>query len=216
MIAGLVPVRRLGVGKSRLRPPLGPEQSGALAAAMLEDVLEALAGVPALGARAVVTGDPAVARVAEAAGARVIEHPDDGLSPAVDAAGAALARAGASGVLVVLGDLAGARAEELAELPAALAELGGRGVVLAPSRDGGTSALLRAPHDAIPSAFGPDSAARHLALAKQAGVPCRELALPSLAIDVDEVEDLEALLAHGGAGRRTRALLARLGFGGAA
>jgi 2-phospho-L-lactate guanylyltransferase len=216
MIAGLVPVKRLGVGKSRLRPPFDPEKSAALAAAMLEDVLEALAGVPALGARAVVTSDPAVARVATGAGARVIEHPDDGLSPAVDAGSAALAAAGATAVLVVLGDVAGATARDLAELPAALAALGGRGVVLAPSRDGGTSALLRAPHDLIPSAFGAESAARHRALARAGGVPLRELALPSLAVDVDEVEDLDAFLALPGGGRRTRALLARLGWRGAA
>jgi 2-phospho-L-lactate guanylyltransferase len=216
MIAALVPVKRLGVGKSRLRPPLDEARSGELAAAMLEDVLEALAGVGALGARAVVTGDPAVARVAEAAGARVILHPDDGLSPSIDAGAAALAAAGATAVLVVLGDVAGATARDLAELPAALAELGGRGVVLAPSRDGGTSALLRAPHDAIASAFGPDSAARHRALARAAGLPFRELALPSLAVDVDDAASLDAFLAGGEGGPRTRALLARIGWRGAA
>lgn len=216
MIAALVPVKRLGVGKSRLRPPLDEARSGELAAAMLEDVLEALAGVPALGARAVVTVDPAVARVAEAAGARVILHPDEGLSASIDAGSAALAADGASGVLVVLGDVAGAMARDLAELPAALAALGGRGVVLAPSRDGGTSALLRAPHDAIPSAFGPDSAARHRALARAAGVPLRELSLPSLAVDVDDAASLDAFLAGAHGGRRTRALLARIGWRGAA
>ena len=174
---------------------------------MLEDVLEALAGVPAIAERAVVTGDPEVARVAKAAGATALLEPEDGLNPSLEAAARRLR---ADALLVVLGDVAGARAEDLGALVSALEELGGRGAVLAPSSDGGTAALLRAPDDAIPNAFGPDSAARHRAAAADAGVPFRELELPSLAVDLDSPEDVAAFLAAPGAGRRTRALLERL------
>jgi len=212
MIAALVPVKRLGVGKSRLRPPLDPQTSAELAGAMLEDVIEALRGVRGLASVSVVTGDPAAARRARAAGARILLHPDDGLNPSLDAAAARLAAEGADALLVVLGDVAGAEAADLQALLDALAELGGRGVVLAPSRDGGTSALLRAPHDVIASAFGPQSAARHRELARAAGVPCRALELPSLGVDVDDAEALDAFLRGPGSGKRTRAVLARLGW----
>ena len=99
---------------------------------------------------------------------------------------------------------AAAQASDLEKLLAAPEE---PCVVLAPSSDGGTSALLRVPHDAIPAHFGPDSAKRHREAAARAGVPYRELPLPSLAVDVDVREDLEALLRMAPIGRRTRALL---------
>lgn len=220
-IAALVPVRRLGVGKSRLRPPLDPGASADLARAMLEDVLGALAETRGVAERAVVTDDPAVAEAAAAAGARVVRHPEEGLSPSVDAGAAALAASGAEGVLIVLGDVAGALAEDLEALVGALGSLGGRGAVLAPARDGGSSALLRAPHDVLPSRFGPGSAERHREAARGAGVPFRELDLPSLRIDVDETEDLELLLRDRSprglrSAPRTREVLRRLGWRGAA
>ena len=69
---------------------------------------------------------------------------------------------------------------------------------------------MRRPWDVMPSGFGPDSAQRHRELAKRAGVPCVDLPLPSLALDLDEPEDLERFLETEGGGRRTRALLAEL------
>ena len=76
------------------------------------------------------------------------------------------------------------------------------------------SALLRAPHSVIPNHFGKDSAAAHRDLARGAGVPYSELPLPSLAIDLDRVEDVEALLRIERGAEQTRALLRELGFGG--
>jgi 2-phospho-L-lactate guanylyltransferase (CobY/MobA/RfbA family) len=61
----------------------------------------------------------------------------------------------------------------------------------------------------IPARFGPDSARRHREAAAAAGVPLRELALRSLAIDVDLGEDARAILAEPTLGPRTRALLER-------
>ena len=125
-----------------------------------------------------------------------------------------LAERGVMRLLVVLGDVAGAEAADLLALFDALEGLGGRGVVLAPSRDGGTSALLRAPHAVIPNHFGKESAAAHRDLARSGGIPYSELPLPSLAIDLDRVEDVEALLRTQRGADRTRALLRELGFGG--
>ena len=82
--------------------------------------------------------------------------------------------------------------------------------MLVPSRDGGTGALLRAPHDAIPSAFGKESAAAHRAAARSTALSFAELRLPSLSVDVDRLEDA-AVLAEGAGGRRTRAALREAG-----
>ncbi len=207
MIAALVPVKALPAAKSRLLPHLGADAARRLSIAMLGDVLEALAGVPSLARIAVVTPDATVAHAAREAGAEALLRPDPGLNPAVERAGAELAPGPEDGLLVVLGDVAGVRAGEIETLIGALP---GRGVALAPSRDGGTSALLRIPHDVIPAGFGPGSAKLHRDLAERAGVPFRELALPSLAIDVDEPSDLEALRSGASAGPRTRRLLREL------
>jgi 2-phospho-L-lactate guanylyltransferase len=211
MNAALVPVKPLAAGKSRLAGRLPREALERLALAMLGDLVEALRGVRELDRVAVATPDPRVAREAEALGAEALLREDPGLNPALDGAARALAERGLTALLVVLGDVPGARPEELSSLFGALRAAGGRGVVLAPSRDGGTSALLRAPWDAIPNRFGPESAAAHRALAREAGLPYRELALPSLAVDLDRPEDAAAILAAPGAAR-TRALLAELGL----
>jgi len=210
MIAAVVPVKSLAASKSRLIPQLGRAVAERLAIAMLGDVVEALLATRGLDRVAVATPDPDVARAAREAGAEVLLREDAGLNAAVEAAAAELAPGRGDGLLVVLGDVAGARPGEIEAL---LRALDGPGVALAPSQDGGSSALLRVPRDAIPAGFGPGSAKLHRDLAARAGVAFRELALPSLAIDVDSPEDLEALRRSGGAGPRTRALLEALAPG---
>jgi 2-phospho-L-lactate guanylyltransferase len=212
MIAALVPVKRLEAAKSRLRPGLEPEVLERLTLAMLEDVLAALCAAPELGAVVVVTEDERVAEAARRAGARALVRTDEGLNASLEAGGALLAREGADALLVVLGDVPGITPADVRALAEGLTGLGKPAAVLAPARDGGTAALLRSPPDAIPAAFGIESAARHRQLAAAHGVALRELALPDLAVDLDRPEDVDAFLSGPGAGPRTRALLAQLGW----
>jgi 2-phospho-L-lactate/phosphoenolpyruvate guanylyltransferase len=210
MNLALVPVKRLAAGKSRLAAALGREATPALTLAMLGDVLAALRDSHRVDRIVVATPDPEVGEAVRTLGAEARVADDPGLNAALDAAARALADP-AGALLVVLGDVAGASGAELAQLFDALDALGGNGAVLAAARDGGTAALLRRPPGAIPSCFGAESAKAHRAAAERAGAPFRELALPSLAIDLDRSEDLAALLASDAAAPRTRALLARLG-----
>src|SRR4029453_18637638 len=140
----------------------------------------------------VATPDPRVAEAAAGCGAEPLLRDDAGLNAALAVGARVLAGRGLRTLLAVLGDVPAARTEELSLLFEALRGLGGRGVVLAPSRDGGTSALLRAPWDAIPNRFGKDSAAPHHEAGAPAGLPYSELPLPSLAVDFDRPEDAEA------------------------
>ena len=244
MTFALVPVKQLAAGKSRLARDLAARTDGGaisrealetLSLAMLEDVIDALLATASVGRVVVVTPDDVVAARALAAGAEALVRDDPGLNPALDAATEELSasdpadslgsrgspgsgRADAS--LVVLGDVAGARAEDLESLFEARRAVDGDAVVLAPSRDGGTAALLRSPPSVITGHFGPDSAKAHREAADRAGVAFRECALPSLAIDLDGAADLDAFVAghdgddgHDGGGRRTRALLRELGWG---
>jgi 2-phospho-L-lactate guanylyltransferase len=207
MIGAIVPVKALPSAKSRLHPWLDRVSIERLSIAMLGDVLETLQGVRAIDRIAVATPHPRFAAIAREAGAEVLAAAVSGLNPSVEAACAALAPAPEDTALVLLGDVAGAQAEDIE----ALLEAGRRsGVVVGPSSDGGTSALLRTPRSSIPAAFGPDSARTHRELALRAGIAYEELALPSLAIDIDERTDLEKFAGNSQAGARTRALLREL------
>ncbi len=210
MIPALVPVKALENSKSRLRPAVG-QATERLTLAMLGDVLGTLLEVDALDRVVVVTPDPAVASVAREIGAEFLVRDDPGLNAAIDAAAAELA-AGASALLVVLGDVPGARPDEIARL---LDAAPARGLALAPSLDGGTAALLRVPPDVVRAGFGPESAKVHRELAEAAGVAFREVALPSLGIDVDSGDDLDALVRSDAPAPRTRALLREIGWSGA-
>jgi 2-phospho-L-lactate guanylyltransferase len=210
MIAAVVPVKALSASKSRLLPQLGDGGAGRFCLAMLGDVLETLLDVPGLARVAVVTPDATVAEAARAAGAEALLYPEPGLNPAVEAAAVEFAPGSRDGVLVVLGDVAGTCVEDVKTL---LEQAPARGVALAPSDDGGTAALLRVPRDVIPASFGPHSAKLHRELAERAGVELRELRLPSLCLDLDEPEDLEAFLRSATGGPRTRALLRELEAG---
>jgi len=206
----LVPVKRLAATKSRLFGDRDGAAREALAIAMLRDVIAALLAARSVARVVVTTPDADVGAIARGCGAEALVRDDPGLNAALDAAARAL-DLGSEPLLVVLGDVAGALPEDLDALSAALDELGGRGAVLAPASDGGTTALLRAPHDLLPSRFGKDSAKRHREAASLHGVPFRELPLPSLALDLDVPEDVERFLTTSLGGEETRRVLADFG-----
>lgn len=193
-----VPVKDLADAKQRLVPALAPAQRRALAAAMLEDVLTALAGAR-VDAVWVVTRDSAVIALAHRFAVTIVSEVENrGHTAAV---AAAQARAQAEGVAVfatIPGDVPCVTAHEIdALLDAAAAS---PAVVLAASRSGiGTNGVALAPPDAMPLRFGEPSFQQHAAAAKARGLTPRLLDLPGLALDVDGPEDLRAVLAEGGA-----------------
>jgi len=203
VIAAVVPVKALAEAKSRLFPERARSDVEALSLAMMGDLIACLHAARGIARVVVVTPDSAVAGAAQSQGAQALLRREPGLNPAIEAASAAVAGP-ADAVLVVLGDIAAADPREVAQL---LDAAPARGVAIAPSRDGGTSALLRRPADVIPACFGPDSAKRHREAAAQAGAALVELPLASFAIDVDRAEDARAILARPTLGAHTRALL---------
>jgi 2-phospho-L-lactate guanylyltransferase len=178
----LVPVKSLAEAKGRLAPGVGPLQRRLLAIAMFEDVVAAIQAVPALEAPVVVSPDREVWRRADAMGCRVVEEPPGAgdLNRALAAAAAGLGEGWP--LLVVAADLPLASAAGLERVLAAA----GAPVAVVPSHDGGGTNVLawRDPGSFAPS-FGPDSAARHLAV--PGAVRVEE---PGLALDVDTLEDL--------------------------
>jgi len=210
MTVALVPVKRLEESKSRLLARMPDEKRHALTLAMLEDLLQALSRTPSISRIAVTTPDPVVAERAAAAGAEILMRPEPGLNAALEDGRERLVGNGEDAILFVLGDVAGALPEDFEHLVSEAERDGKPGVWLAPSLDGGTSALLHRPPGLIPCLFGRDSAKRHREATSEAGVAYHEIVLPSLAIDLDQPEDLDAFMATEGGGERTRALLGTL------
>lgn len=207
----LVPVKAFASAKERLSPLLTAEERAALARAMLADVLDALQASPEVSRVWVVSPDPDVRALSESLSARPLAEPDgcDGLNGALEAARRDLLRERplpAPGLLVVPMDLPGA---DPAAISAFVAESGLAPLVrLCPSTDGGTNALLLRPPQAIPFAFGPDSARLHEQAAAFHGIAFERRVSPSLESDLDWPADLLRLV-HGSSGRETTALVAR-------
>jgi 2-phospho-L-lactate guanylyltransferase len=192
----LVPVKILADAKQRLSPILSPEERFALAQAMCEDVLQALASWENRPAVAVVTSDSFARRLAERFNFEVIADDNSGETNAIAMATAVCSERGAKCTLVVPADIP---MIDGAELQRIFDSAPPGGAVLVPDAAGrGTNAAWRSPGDLFPLRFGNDSFLPHLAAAEATGLPCVVLELPGIARDVDRPEDLRELAAATG------------------
>lgn len=194
----VVPLKALGLAKSRLADHLDGPRRRELTAWMFARVVAACRAAVGIGDILVVAGDEDAARLARDLGLDVLVPPVPGLAAAMTAADRATWRAAAS--LVVAADLPLARGPDLD----AVCRAGRRGpcVVVAPTQDGGTAALLRRPPTVTTTAFGPDSAAAHLRAGRAAGARSVRVVAPALTLDVDTPGHLRA------AGRRDEVVAA--------
>ena len=213
--AAVLPVKRFVRAKQRLGASVAEQTRLALAAAMVADVLDALGRTPAIARTFVITNESAVAEPALELGAMVVaDLPERGQSAAAALGVSRAVREGFERVLCVPGDCPSLDPHELEELLATPTT--GAEVVIVPDRHGtGTNGLLLQPPGVIEPSFGPDSCARHSALATAAGVSWRLERPRSLLLDIDTGADLAVLSERLGASslraERTRAVLARAG-----
>lgn len=198
MLAAIVPVKSLNLAKGRLAALLTPEERAGLCLAMLADVLRTLAHSTSVGLLAVTSPDPVVARRATELGARFWPDTAGSLSGAVAAALSTAAQHGATAALVLPCDVPLVTPADVDTLWADGCEPGS--VVVAPTGDGGTGALLLHPPQLIAPDYGGASAARHLAAAQAAGVRALLCSLPHLALDLDRPADLADFWRLSGAG----------------
>ncbi len=199
----VVPVKALALAKQRLSGALSADARRRLSLTMLSDVLATLGEVPALARTVVVTRDPDVARLAEAAGATVTTEPAGAdLNAAIMHGLAEAGRHGATRALILPGDLPLITPTDVERLLRRRAT----GAAIAPDSHGrGTNALLLTLPARISPAFGPDSFARHTAAAQAAGTELAVVRSDGLAHDIDTPADLARL--------DTRSRYSFLGFG---
>jgi 2-phospho-L-lactate guanylyltransferase len=183
-----IPVRGLEGAKSRLGAVLDAEERHDLVEDLLRLAVHAALVTPGVGEVIVVSPDPEVLAVAEAAGARPLPQRSRGLNPALQEARTAAAVA--DRLLILPGDLPTVTPADLAAVLAAGDGAGSPSVVLVPDRHRrGTNALLLDPPEVIDPAFGGDSRAGHAWLAESADIRFVELA-GILELDLDTPDDL--------------------------
>lgn len=209
----ILPIKTFSDAKHRLRHHLSPGDRRALVESMFSDALVALRRATAVERILVVSADHQAQQIAAGYGASVVSDDERGHNHAAVVGVRSALELGAERVLLVPGDCP---AMSPAELDALIARpAGARSVLIVPDRHGtGTNALVITPPDAFQPSFGPDSRRRHEATASQSGLEAEVVGVPSLALDVDTPDDLEALQAalessHGGAAH-TRGMLTQL------
>lgn len=203
----ILPVKGFSRAKQRLRQGVPDPLREALVEAMLADVLAALR-LTAVEGVLVVTAGRAAREIALSHGAEVVSDAETGHNEAATL-GIARALAGQlDRVLLVPGDCPALDPAEVDELLAR--PIDPPCALIVPDRHGtGTNALVLTPPDAIPPSFGPDSCHRHVILAQNRGVSAEVVGVPSLALDVDTPEDLDALAQRSVRARRTHDVLTR-------
>lgn len=182
----VIPVKRLDLAKSRLRPDIANVPDLALAFAL--DTVAAAMAAANVAQVIVVTSDQRVRSAVEALGATAVDDPGAGLNAAIDAGISA-----ASGCIAVLtGDLPALRSADL-QAALALAESVDRALVADHSGEG-TTMIAAMNASLLHPQFGSSSRALH----ERSGHTPLDIAVESpLRWDVDTPDDLAAALGFG-------------------
>lgn len=176
----IIPVKSFILGKRRLAGAVDPLKRARLGRVLAQHVAATV--VDAKQMPLIVTADPDVAEWATRSGFPSLPDPGDGLNAAAHT-GVDWARHSGSHWLVLHSDLPLLAPPDVDALTRPQDE--GRDVI-APSADGGTSAI--GSRDSIEFAFGPASFHHHL----QVLVDPQVIARPGLLLDVDSPADLAA------------------------
>lgn len=191
MTTAVVPLKAPTAAKTRLATCLSGPARGALVAWMLARVLATCDAAPSVDEVVLLAGDAEAAALATGRGVRVLRQTAPGLRGALREADALLSARAST--LVLMADLPWCSVADIEDIVAAAPA--GPCVVLAPTPDGGTGALLRRPGRVIPPGFGPRSAAAHAEAARKAGVPLAICRRWGLSRDLDTPAQLRAACA---------------------
>jgi 2-phospho-L-lactate guanylyltransferase len=187
MIVAAVPVKPLPEAKSRLAGRLSTDVRATLVLALAEQTIEALHASGVIASIAVVTNE---LRLAQQKTVRWL--PDAGsLNGSLERAVEWAEGEQADGLLIVPGDLPLLTPEAVKRLISSARER--NGIVVAPTHDGGTGALLLHPPTAIPPSFGPGSYRRHVMEGTERSLDVRTHIDEAFLRDLDTADDLDGL-----------------------
>ncbi len=214
----LLPVKDLVKAKSRLSGVLAPHERRALAQAMVEDVLSALAAVSELDGVLLISDDPAADLLAHKYAIEAVTEESLGcsdLNSAVEAGMVVLEQRGIEDVLILHSDIPLLQPAHIKELLQDYRQ-SGADVLLVPDLAGGGSNLMLCKTTRPPEfCYGPGSCAAHRASARERSLQLLLVEHASIGLDVDEPDDLLRLyrvLRSQGAGGHTARLLLDTGI----
>lgn len=217
-IIGIIPMKPLAEGKSRLAQSLSPEQRANISIGMLRRVLMALNGA-SIDPIWVVGGDERVKNLAKNQGGLWFQEMGRDLNDTLEKAFEQAFRRGKS-ALYIAGDLPFVKPSDIHSF--IQASRGAGNVTLAPARrDNGTNAML-IPHGVnFRPELGRRSFNKHLSQAAKLETSVAIAYSPGLGLDLDVVDDLESYqhmeaglverLMHGAAGAQGQAARAETG-----
>ncbi len=210
----VIPMKNPECSKTRLAKVLNPSERKRLALYLFEKNLGFFRQMYPQYNLLVVTESQEIQQIAESYGAEVLregrqkapraeqdkgqreelrdgareEQQQSGLNAAVSQAARYNADRGFDSQLVIPGDIQELDCDEIETL--LNQRVTERSVIVCPSYDGGTNAIMTTPPDVMPFCFGPNSSRKHLLAAFEAGLHTRRVFLESLSHDIDRPEDL--------------------------
>lgn len=195
-LAAVVPVKSYSRAKTRLAVP--PDARARLCRVMLDEVLGTVCAAPAVSCVYVVSADAEALEAAGRFGAvPVRDAAESGVNAAVSAADDVIGRAGRHDATVVLPqDVPFVREEDIGYMLRLCARPSC--VLVAPSRRfDGTNALLRMPPRIMGTHYDEDSYVLHIEEARRSAAHARLVYAGRIAMDIDDMADLEYCLASG-------------------
>jgi 2-phospho-L-lactate guanylyltransferase len=190
----VVPVKSLLKSKTRLSNFFTFQERTLFTLAMLQDVLNALKS-SSVNKTVVISSDSTVERFVKNFGMTFLMETQDGLNQALNQATKWCVRNAAEWVLVLPADVPLITSKDINQL-AKLAL--NDSVVISPSRNGGTNALLQTPPGVISPSFGSDSFKKHICKALAKHVRTKIYVSTNVMLDIDSEKDLQQLLKVGG------------------
>lgn len=209
IVFAAIPVKSLSKSKSRLSSLLQPSERSMLTASMLRDVLNAVKNSMTVSDAIIVSPDTDVLKLADGLGVQSLLQTGSGLNEAVVQVVDWCLEKGGSSILILPSDIPLVTSEDINEITALPSEP--RAVVISPSLDGGTNAMLQRPPGVIPPRYGSDSFRMHLDSAAAARVEIEVYRSPRVSLDIDSPEDLKVFLEKPSR-TFTYRLLSELGF----
>lgn len=186
----LVPVKKLTHAKSRLTNEMPLKERTDLVLSMLEHVINVLKTCREISTISIVTSDEDVRSFSLQLGVSVQTEESTGHNPALTAAAKKETNATIKGLLTISADLPLLTHFDIQKM-IDLSKL--YDVVIAPSKDNGTNALLLKKPLLLPYLFGKNSFEKYEKAAKDVGIPFISHQSETLAFDIDTIEDVKKL-----------------------
>ena len=189
----VVPVKSLLKSKTRLSSFFTFQERTLFTLAMLQDVLNALKSSN-VNKTVVVSSDLTVERFVKNFGMTFLKETHEGLNQALNQATKWCIRKAAEWVLVLPADVPLVTSKDINQIINLALN---NSVVVSPSRNGGTNALLQTPPGVVSPCFGSDSFKKHICGALIKHVRTKIYVSLNVMLDIDSEKDLEQLLKVG-------------------